>query len=103
MDDLFQYRDRYPNAPGYRQTDTSRAAAQSMKPMRQVLLDKVLTVLTRFDGTADEISAILHEDKLSIRPRCTELQALGEIEDSGVRRRNESGRSAIVWRRVKRH
>ena len=32
------------------------------------------------------------------RPRVTELRALGEVVNSGMRRENASGRSAIVWR-----
>jgi hypothetical protein len=36
---------------------------------------------------------------LSIRPRVAELAAMGEIIDSGARRRNDSGKFAIVWRK----
>jgi predicted ArsR family transcriptional regulator len=97
--DLFEHAERYPNAPGYRQTDTSKAAADSMKPTSNLLQRKVLSLLTpALCLTADEAADLMGEDKLSIRPRFTELKALGKIEDTGLRRRNESGRSAIVWR-----
>jgi len=48
--------------------------------------------------TTDECAERLGETVLSIRPRFTELAAKGEIEDSGIRRKNASGRSATVWR-----
>ncbi|MCH8882314.1 MAG: alpha-hydroxy-acid oxidizing protein [SAR324 cluster bacterium] len=37
-------------------------------------------------------------DKLAIRPRISELSRLGKITDTGRRRRNTSGKSAIVWK-----
>jgi predicted ArsR family transcriptional regulator len=51
-------------------------------------------------ATADEIATELGESVLSVRPRVSELRALGEIEETGERRVNESGRRAIVWRTV---
>lgn len=30
-------------------------------------------------------------------PRCSELAALGRVEDSGLRRANSSGKKAVVW------
>ena len=41
---------------------------------------------------------MLGESVLAIRPRFSELRALGQITDTGARRINDSGRSAIVWR-----
>jgi len=40
------------------------------------------------------------KSNLSIRPRITELVLQGRIFDTGERRRNASGKSAIVWRVV---
>jgi len=37
---------------------------------------------------------------LSIRPRLTELLALGKIADTGETRTNASGKKATVWRAV---
>lgn len=48
--------------------------------------------------TADEIAADLGYSVLSIRPRVTELGALGLIYDTGITRKNASGRPAIVWK-----
>jgi predicted ArsR family transcriptional regulator len=97
--DLFEHAERYPQAPGYRQTDTSKAAADSMKPTSALLQGCVVAALTRHGPmTADECAIALNLDKLSVRPRLTELKEAGRVEDTGTRRRNESGRSAIVWR-----
>jgi predicted ArsR family transcriptional regulator len=55
-------------------------------------------LLTHEQGaTADEIAAALGRSQFTVRPRCSELLARGLIRDSGVRRENLSGRSAIVW------
>lgn len=99
--DLFEHADRYPDSPGYRQTDTSKAAAQSMKPTKDLLRAGVLAQFSAHPTnglTADECAALMQCDKLSIRPRFTELKLDGLIKDTGARRRNDSGRSAIVWR-----
>ena len=47
--------------------------------------------------TADEAALFLSIDKLSIRPRFSELNRTGEIVDTGERRANDSGKKAIVW------
>lgn len=102
MTDLFTYDrgDHYPAAPGFKDRDTSRKAADSVssrvETLRGLCLDRV-----RAAGaaglTADEAAARVNETVLSIRPRFTELLALERIRDSGQRRRNESGRTAKVW------
>jgi predicted ArsR family transcriptional regulator len=48
--------------------------------------------------TADECAKALHESVLAVRPRLSELHTDGFIEDSGQRRPNLSGHSAVVWR-----
>lgn len=45
-------------------------------------------------GTADECAAVLHEDKLSIRPRVSELRKQGLL--TAIARRNGMN----VWRRA---
>jgi predicted HTH transcriptional regulator len=47
--------------------------------------------------TADQCANLLRIDKLSIRPRFSELAAQGKIIDTGERRPNQSGKRAIVW------
>jgi hypothetical protein len=49
-------------------------------------------------ATADEIAYALKYSILTVRPRVSELRKLRKITDSGVRRENTSGRTAIVWR-----
>jgi predicted ArsR family transcriptional regulator len=95
--DLFAY----PHAPGAQDTDTSRAAASDAAATAPRLRGKALAILERSNGlTADQVAARLGLSILSIRPRCTELSRLGKIRDTGERRRNASGKNAIVWAAV---
>lgn len=104
-------------------TDTSLAAASSVgaaidavmgavrsarrdQSQRGVLLantvrKEVLAYLeaNREGATADELAIALRRSPFTTRPRCTELQKMGLIRDSGARRKNFSGRNAIVWTR----
>ena len=48
--------------------------------------------------TSDECARELGIDRLAIRPRFTELSQSGSIQDSGQRRKNSNGKSAIVWK-----
>ncbi|WP_294390347.1 hypothetical protein [uncultured Sphingomonas sp.] len=94
MTDLF----RYPAAPGAQDRDTSRAAADAIAPKAQILRHMALDVLERSNGlTADQVAARLGMSILSIRPRITELSRMGKVRDTGERRRNASGKNAIVW------
>lgn len=90
--------DKYPQSPGYKRRDTSKQAAEDMKPSAETLRQKVYDLLTRLELSADQAAYILEEDKLSIRPRCSELAKMGRIEDSGKRSLNKSGKKAVVWR-----
>ncbi|MDO8430925.1 MAG: hypothetical protein Q7S58_00800 [Candidatus Binatus sp.] len=57
------------------------------------------SVAEHTDGaTADEIAYVLKRSVLTVRPRVSELSGMKAIVDSGARRANTSGRSAIVWR-----
>lgn len=99
MSDLFDWRDKYPKSPGFKVTDTSREAAQKMQPKAiNMRLDCLEALQGEGAMTADEIASLLHESILAIRPRITELNKMGLIKDTGERRKNASGRNAIVWR-----
>lgn len=88
----------YPHTPGAQDRETSRDAAQHAAEAAPLLRARALEVLERSNGlTADEVAGRLGFSILSIRPRITELSRLGKVRDSGVRRRNASGRNAIVW------
>lgn len=90
--DLFSY----PQTAGFKRTETSKAAAQSVAAprLRQLCLDQL-----RLCGpmTPDETASNLGLSVLSIRPRFSELANLGRITATDQRRTNRSGRSAIVW------
>lgn len=89
----------YPAVPAARPTDTSMAAADSVADRAATIRDEVLDAIRRRGGlTADEAADAIERDILTVRPRVSELRALGAIEDSKERRANTSGRAAIVWR-----
>ena len=93
---------RYPNTPGYKEEDTSRAAAEAMEPNALTIRLKIVESLTWVgEQTADEVAERLGLSVLSVRPRFSELLARGSIADTGMRRANISGKSAKVWRVTK--
>lgn len=93
--DLFSYHPAYPVSAGFKGTDTSRAAAETINA--SVLRGKVLDAYRRFGPmTADQCAEALRIDRLSIRPRCSELKRLGKLRDTGNRAPNDSGKSAVV-------
>jgi len=80
--------------------ETSHQARRSLKGSPS-LRDRVCEVVARPSGATDEeieTSLDLRHQTASARRR--ELVQQGRIEDSGLRRANKSGRSAIVWRVV---
>lgn len=89
--------DRYPNVPGFKRRETSKQAAEDIKPSAETLRQKVFALLQSLDLTADECADLLEIDKLSIRPRLSELAKLNKIFDTGKRTLNKSGKRAIVW------
>jgi predicted ArsR family transcriptional regulator len=97
--DLDWTQPRYPIEPGYKARSTSLSAARSLNDkaprLRQLCVDQLLLYGPL---TADECARNMGVDKLSIRPRFSELAAAGKILDSGDRRANGSGKRAIVWR-----
>ena len=102
MPDLFNWRPEpaYPTVPGARAMDTSKAAADAMKPGADRLRQMVLAAISDAGAsglTADEAADRCGLSVLAARPRCTELKLLGQIRDAGIRRKNASGRSAAVW------
>lgn len=98
--DLFAYADSYPQTPGHKGRDTGRAAAAQMASKAPRLRQMCLDALRSGPLTADECASLLGIDKLSIRPRFSELSNLGRIIDTGDRRQNASSKRAIVWRAV---
>lgn len=100
MEQLGLFDQRYPKVPGHKVGGTSRAAAEKIKPRAPTLRDAVLSLMSDAALTADECASKLNKSVLSVRPRLSELFAMGKIFDTGRTRRNESGVSAVVWRAV---
>ena len=79
---------KYPMSPGYKEHSTSKEAATKVAARSRKLREK----------TPEEVSEILNESILSIRPRFTELKIMNFIYDSGLRRKNSFNSNTKVWR-----
>ena len=89
----------YHETIGYQRTETSFNAAVRVAVNARNVRDRVASVLAeRGPMTADEIAAVLGLSILTVRPRVTDLNKAGRIEDTGARRQTGSGNAAIVWR-----
>ena len=90
----------YPDAPGHRGVDTSIAAAEDVAPKLgrlQRMAEQAIRDAGYYGATADELAANLAVSRWTIQPRTTELKLKGLAFDSGMRRLNCTGKSAIVW------
>lgn len=90
----------YPDAPGHRGIATSIEAAESIAPKLGRLQRLALGAIASRGAvglTADELAEELGTDRWSVQPRTSELRRKLMIVDSGLRRRNASGKRAIVW------
>lgn len=82
--------------------DTERAAAQKVAPRvvgRRLAALEALAKHERASGS--DVAKTARLSILSIRPRLTELQEMGLIEDTFLRKGNEFGNPEIVWRITK--
>lgn len=94
--------DTYPAAPGYVDTDTSRAAAESIDAagLRAIALRHLRAAP---DGlTSDELEAITGWPHQTASARLRELVLRDEAYDSSTRRPTRHGRKAMVRRAVRR-
>lgn len=90
----------YPDVPGHRGVSTSVEAANDLAPKLGRLQSAAYAAIKAADFvglTADELAASLDVDRYTIQPRTSELKLRRMIRDSGMRRRNASGKRAIVW------
>jgi hypothetical protein len=91
----------YGDLPGHvRGSDTSRAAAESVRTTAPIQQAAVLAYLAQCGpqgATVDEIEEALGLRHQSASARMTEAVRMGLAEDSGERRRTRSGRTAAVW------
>lgn len=94
----------YPNTPGHKAgaPETSKQAASEITSRAASLREKAMGIFEiGWWLTADQLATVLEEHPLAIRPRVSELHAMGLVRDTGVRRLNDSGKSAAVWAVVK--
>lgn len=104
MRDLFDDAWRYPRSPGYKRPDTSKEAADKVKARAPRVRDHVMRIIRnsgRRGLTADEVATAIGRKELYIRPRVSELYAMGFITKAEERRVNEGGLTAAVWVAVK--
>lgn len=88
----------YPHAPGFKENDTSRAAAEAMSYRGPTLRKTVYACIVVNPGlTADEIAERVGESVLAVRPRVSELRAFGLIVVDG-KGKNKSGATAHRWK-----
>lgn len=105
----------YPQEPGFRSNapETSAAAAKVVKESAKAIREQVQKALANGAMTAHEVADFLrrrepvpvargtaiHERfKRSVQSRISELCGQGIVEDSGLRRKNESSVNAVVWK-----
>lgn len=97
MNDLW---DDLPDPPAQRHSDTSRAAAEDIKPKAETLRARVYWFIQSrgtVGATDDEVQRHLPMDPSTQRPRRVELVNAGLVVDSGRRRPTASGKQAAVW------
>jgi predicted transcriptional regulator len=92
---------KYPSEPGFKgDAETSREAAEAMQS-KCGRLQQIAFCHIRAAGasgyTADELAEAMGMDRWTVQPRTSELKAKGLIVDSGQRRRNVTGKRAVVW------
>jgi hypothetical protein len=93
--------ERYPGEPGWKGTDTSRAAALAIACSAKNLRNSVLNVLLDVAPgalSADQVAIRLQRSPLSVRPRISELHRLGLVKRTDHRIKNDSGMTASMWR-----
>lgn len=97
--ELFSWKPYKGEPPAQSHSETSKAAADSIKKAIGPLHEKVLAYLEAHpDGATDEeMTNAIPMVANTLRPRRRELELLGKIKDSGRRGLTQSGRSAVVW------
>ena len=79
--------------------DTEIKAADVVAPKVTGMRLKVLQALDVVDGmTGSQLTDHLDAWINSVKPRLTELQGMGLVEDSGQRQKNTRGNQEVVWR-----
>lgn len=79
---------------------TSKAAAKSIAPVKETVREKILKYIKARGINGATIEEIANATGIRIQTVCArrnELDYMGEVYDSGVRRVTSSGRYATVW------
>ena len=77
--------------------ETTREAYESVNRGNDSLYSRVLTQLSAWPATCDEIEVGLEGRHQSVSSRIRKGVQDGFIENSGEKRRTRTGRNAIVW------
>lgn len=94
-----------PPKPPHSGSETSRAAAESIKPNAGTLRAMVLEFIEaqgERGATDDEIQRALGMEGNTERPRRQELEKMGLIWATDKTRETSSGRQATVWQSINR-
>ena len=89
-----------PPAPAQAHSETSKAAAASMRKTRGWIMQRVLDCIRGAGGnglTDEEIQLRLDLQGNTERPARVALVAQGGVVDSGNKGRTAAGRSAVLW------
>lgn len=78
-------------------TSSEAADSVSVAKAEMVVLTQLLKRPVR-GATSDEMADITGIARVTVSPRFRPLERKGLIEDSGERRKGNSGRTSIVWR-----
>jgi hypothetical protein len=92
----------YGGKPPYRQGNpTSQAAAESVAHVAPTVRETVYECIAAAGPHGrinNEIADDLGRKLQTVCARVAELRLAGRIKDSGIRRKTDTGRDAIVWR-----
>lgn len=90
---------QYPHVPGHKGTsDTGPKGAKSFAPKAAPIRERTLAEIEGGNATAEQVARRLNLHWMIVRARCSELRAMGLIEDSGERGDGALGGRVIVWR-----
>jgi FaeA-like protein len=90
----------YPDVPGFKISGPPEQAAKAVTGTANEMREAVLARVAQCPGgaTADEIAKDLCLSVLNVRSIVSELNRTGEIEQAGVRRKNDSCMTTTFWR-----
>lgn len=99
MENQYSIFDAPETLPYQPHSETSKAAAETMRPDAATDRMEVLNLLLRalVGMTDEEIQLSLKLNPSTERPRRIELVRAGKVRDSGKKRATKSGRLATIW------